>query len=99
MKSLYNREEPDKTTVTHKTEIKCLKCGIRGFADEEYCPYCGAKYPLKAVIVDFDMRFSSMVLFMVKWAIASIPAFIILVILLGISAAILSGIGVSLRGR
>ena len=29
-------------------------------------------------VIDFDMKFISMVTFMVKWAIASIPAFIIL---------------------
>lgn len=80
-----------------KIEIKCIKCGKAGFADNEICPYCNAKYPLKAVIMDFDMRFTSMVLFMVKWAIASIPAFIILTILFGICVAILSGIGISLR--
>ena len=32
-------------------------------------------------IKDFDMPFSSMVIFMVKWAIASIPAIIIIWIL------------------
>ena len=98
MKPLYNRVESDKKS-THKTEIKCLKCGKMGFADEEICPRCGAKYPLKSIIVDFDMRFSSMVYFMVKWAIASIPAFIILFILSSICIAILSGIGLTLRGR
>lgn len=30
------------------------------------------------VVMDVQMRFSSMVLFMVKWALASIPAFLIL---------------------
>ena len=33
------------------------------------------------VVVDIDLPFGSMVRFMVKWAIAAIPAFIILVIL------------------
>ena len=97
MKSLYNSEDKEKKTATHKTEIKCIECGKTGFADEESCPYCGAKYPLKAVIIDFDMRFSSMVNFMVKWAIASIPAFLILFILLAFCMIILSGIGISLR--
>ncbi len=95
MKPLYNREESKPTT--HKTDIKCIKCGKTGFADNEQCPYCGAKYPIKAIIMDFDMRFSSMVCFMVKWAIASIPALIILSILAGIFMAILSAIGLSSR--
>ena len=32
----------------------------------------------EVVVKDIQMSFSSMVLFMVKWAIASIPAFLIL---------------------
>jgi len=32
-------------------------------------------------IVDFDMSFWSMVWFMIKWALASIPAFIVLAII------------------
>ena len=35
--------------------------------------------PQEVVITDIEMRFGSMVVFMVKWAIASIPALIILV--------------------
>ena len=35
-------------------------------------------------VTDFDMKFGSMVLFMIKWALASIPAFIILFIIFGI---------------
>lgn len=38
-------------------------------------------------VTDIDMTFGSMVLFMVKWAIASIPAFIIL-------SALMAGVGV-----
>lgn len=66
-------------------EISCLKCGKSGAAYEEICCYCGTKYPLKTIITDVDMPFWSIVLFMVKWAFASIPAiFIIVGILLGI---------------
>ena len=39
-------------------------------------------------INSFDMPFEDMVMFMVKWAIASIPAFIILFIIFGIFFAI-----------
>ncbi len=35
----------------------------------------------RVVITDVNMRFVSMVTFMVKWAIASIPAFLILLLL------------------
>ena len=60
------------------SEINCLRCGKVGPANKEYCPNCGSKYPLKVVIRDIDMRFSSMILFMVKWAFASIPAILII---------------------
>ncbi len=39
-------------------------------------------------IIDIDMPFKSMVIFMIKWAVASIPAMIIL----GILGAIFGGI-------
>lgn len=32
----------------------------------------------RVVVTDFDMPFGSMVMFMVKWALASIPAFLVL---------------------
>jgi hypothetical protein len=40
-------------------------------------------------ITDIDMRFMSMVLFMVKWAIASIPAMLILAAIGGTAAAMI----------
>jgi len=43
-------------------------------------------------IVDVKMPFWSMVVFMVKWVIASIPAFIILTIIGAIAFAVLGGI-------
>jgi hypothetical protein len=49
------------------------------------------------VITDINMPFKSMVSFMVKWAIASIPAVIILMVLGAIFAGVLSGIVGSLR--
>jgi len=48
-------------------------------------------------IVDIDMPFWSMVNFMVKWAVAAIPALIILIILGVFAAAVISAIGVSTR--
>jgi len=43
------------------------------------------------VVVDIKMPFMSMVVFMVKWAIASIPAIIILMVLGMILAGIFGG--------
>lgn len=42
-------------------------------------------------VLDINMSFGSMVVFMVKWAIAAIPAAIILVILGVLAFAVLSG--------
>jgi hypothetical protein len=60
--------------------------------------------PLQQVIVtDIHMPFGSMVGFMVKWAIASIPAMIILfvlgIIVVGAFSTILTGMGLELIGR
>jgi hypothetical protein len=46
----------------------------------------------EVVITDIKMRFGSMVIFMVKAAIASIPAFIILAILSAILGGVFGGI-------
>ena len=47
--------------------------------------------PTEVVVVDIRMRFASMVIFMVKWVVASIPALIILFILGMIGSALFSG--------
>jgi hypothetical protein len=44
------------------------------------------------VVVDVKMPFWSMVTFMVKWAIASIPAIIILLVIGAVAAGILGGL-------
>jgi len=46
----------------------------------------------EVVVVDVQMPFFTMVLFILKWTLASIPAFIILAILGGIVAAVLGGL-------
>jgi hypothetical protein len=46
----------------------------------------------EAVVVDIQMPFMSMVTFMVKWVIASIPAFMILVILGSVVVGLVGGI-------
>lgn len=44
----------------------------------------------EVVVVDIRMKFWSMVFFMVKWVIASIPALLILFFILGIATAVFS---------
>ena len=46
----------------------------------------------RVVVTDISMPFLSMMIFMIKWVIASIPAFIILSILGGIVTTILGTI-------
>ncbi len=43
-------------------------------------------------ITDINMPFMSMVIFMIKWAIASIPAMIVLALVGGILSAIFGGL-------
>jgi len=45
----------------------------------------------EVVVTDIKMPFASMVLFMIKWAIASIPAFIILSIIGAVAWTIIVG--------
>jgi hypothetical protein len=45
----------------------------------------------EVIIADIKMPFFSMVVFMVKWAIASIPAFIILMVLAMLVGVVLGG--------
>jgi len=44
--------------------------------------------PQQVVVTDIRMSFGSMVVFMVKWAFASIPALFIILIVLGTAAAL-----------
>ena len=52
----------------------------------------------RIVVVDIQMPFGSMVSFMVKWVIASIPAFLILSILGMLAAGVLTAVGAGLLG-
>lgn len=47
--------------------------------------------PLRVVIIDADMKFSSMVVFILKWSLAAIPA---MAMLFGIVVALISFLGV-----
>ncbi|MBV1914770.1 MAG: hypothetical protein KUG72_05250 [Pseudomonadales bacterium] len=53
----------------------------------------GDSETIQVTIVDVKMPFSSMVVFMVKAALASIPAFIILLIIGSVFFAVLGGMG------
>ncbi len=46
----------------------------------------------KVIVTDIQMPFWSMVIFMIKWTIASIPALIILSILVALFGALISGL-------
>jgi len=48
--------------------------------------------PQRVNVADFDMGFSSMVVFMIKWAIATIPAAIILLALIIVIVTLFGGI-------
>ena len=53
----------------------------------------GTETTSHVIVTDIRMPFWSMVIFMIKWAIAAIPAFIILAVLGGVTAAVLRGLG------
>jgi hypothetical protein len=53
--------------------------------------------PARVTVVDINMPFASMVGFMVKWAVAAIPAMFILFLAGIFCAALLGAIGMSLR--
>ena len=46
----------------------------------------------RVVVTDINMNFGSMVAFMVKWVIASIPAMLILLLLAGVLTAVVTGL-------
>jgi hypothetical protein len=53
--------------------------------------------PSEVRVVDIDMPIGSMVVFMIKWAIASIPALLILTFAGMFLIALLGGVGAGLR--
>jgi len=52
----------------------------------------------KVIITDVRIPFLSMVILMIKWVLASIPAFIILGILAGVFTALFGGIFTAVLG-
>jgi hypothetical protein len=59
-------------------------------------PTAGEKGPSRVIVTDVDMPMGAMVAFMIKWAIASIPAFIILFLLALIATVVFGGISAGL---
>ena len=53
----------------------------------------GTENTTQVIVTDIRMSFWSMVIFMIKWAIAAIPALLILAIIVGVLSAILGGLG------
>lgn len=49
----------------------------------------------EVVVTDVKMPFWSMVVFMVKWAIASIPAFVILLLIYGVASSFIASLFVA----
>jgi len=78
-------QDPEKYDPTNKTED--LWVG-KAKEQEEKAVYKSVQIKGGVDINSFDMPFGDMVEFMVKWAIASIPAFIILAIIGAIFVAI-----------
>ncbi len=52
----------------------------------------GPNEPKRVTIRDINMSFGSMVIFMIKWSIAAIPAMIVLGIIFALVTAVLGGV-------
>lgn len=78
-------------------EATCCDCGfnfVKGYADIKNVSIGKAEDGI--VIKDIKMPFWSMVVFMVKWVVASIPALIILTLIAFFVFILLAGLGVSI---
>lgn len=72
--------------------INCPECEKEISEHARWCPQCGyarkESAPIRAHVTDIEMSFGSMFVFMLKWAFASIPALIVLFMLIaGLSVA------------
>lgn len=85
--------------------IACPECTKQVSSFAPYCPGCGCPIKSEAdrpasqsgiIIDDINMQFGSMVAFMIKWVLASIPALIILFIIFSVIGAIFAGGAASL---
>lgn len=80
---------------------ECEDCGKPVSQRAAACPHCGCQFvvpPQYVVVADVEMRFGSMVVFMVKWAVAAIPAALLLILLGAFVVGMLGGVGAMLGG-
>ena len=76
----------------------CPACQKANASGAGFCADCGTPLtgqgaaPSRVSVTDIDMPFGSMVGFMVKWSLASIPAVIILAVLIGIAYMLFVGL-------
>lgn len=68
---------PNCSTQLHDDAVFCRHCQ-REIATVESTSSMARIDPQRVTVVDIDMPFGSMVGFMVKWAVATIPALLIL---------------------
>lgn len=63
--------------------VDCYECNAKVSDKASACPHCGALNPdpsqaLPVDVSDFEMKFSSMVWFLIKVAFAAVPAVIVI---------------------
>jgi hypothetical protein len=80
------------------------ECGKKVSSNSMVCPYCRKNKPggvtpvstggteARVVVTDFDMPFLSMIAFIMKWTLASIPAIITISLLLAVLATVFKGV-------
>jgi len=72
--------------------VACPECQKEISQYARWCPQCGhvriSSAPLRADVTDIEMGFGSMIVFMLKWSIAAIPALIILGVLVAFAAGL-----------
>lgn len=82
--------------------MRCLKCGAERVEGQDHVcgNSVGTSDPPAVTVVDIRMPFDSMVTFMVKLALAALPAFFIILILYGfLGGIILRGIAALTGGH
>lgn len=85
----YNTSKKKELSMEKETRTSDMALvKISGVSSDE------TKKSLRVTIVDLDMPLMSMVNFMVKWAIAAIPAFVILTLIAVIVVGFLKGLQV-----
>ena len=89
------KENPKDKDIHPKQCPNCIQSKVEDISDE-YDLIQNGKVFNNVKVLDMDMEFGTMVMFMVKWVIASIPAMIILIFIFLIFNIILTGLGMSI---